>query len=464
MKDEGMFSEGETLKIEGKESYLSQMNARVKIIDILTKVETRQAFSDKLLEKELKDLDENDRRFVTEVVNGVLRWRGRLDWYLQQLYLGEFDDLIIDVKNNLRSSIYQLIFLEKIPPYAVLYEAVEIAKAKYNQKTANLVNAVLRNFLRQQKKLEILETQLEILDKIALKLSHPKWMVQRWIEYWGIDEVRKLCEANNQRPRLSVRLNKNLVNQDEFFDILRKNEISYEVHPDFPNFVWIDNFHEFRQLDFLIKGWVSVQDVSTGLPILALEPQPGEKILDMCAAPGGKSGYIVEKMQNKGILLALDRYLSRIRLTRDNLQRLGYSNFQVIVADSNFVPCNILFDRILVDAPCSGLGVLSKRVDLKWKRTEKDIQNMKVVQLSLLQSALNSLKSGGIIVYSTCTIEPEENEKVIEEFLERNPNVQLEELRGMIPDKYLINKYFVQTFPHKHQMDGSFVARMKKVK
>lgn len=449
------------LKSEKPADYQSQINARAKIVEILTKVDERQAYSDKLLDRELKEFDENDRRFITEVVNGVLRWRNRLDWYLQQLYTGEFENLIPEVKNNLRSSLYQLIYLDKIPPYAVLFEAVEITKERFNQKTANLVNAILRNFIRQQRKFEMLETQLDILDKLSLRYSHPRWLVQRWIEYWGIDEVSRLCEANNSRPRLSVRLNLLKADREVFFKSLDENGIIYETHPHFPNFVWIDNFQEFRKLDFLIKGWVTVQDVSTGLPILALDPQPGETILDMCAAPGGKSGYIAELMQNQGILITLDRHYSRIKLTRDNLQRLGISNSHYVAADANTLPIRVLFDRILVDAPCTGFGVLNKRVDLKWKRTEQDIINMKKVQLALLHSAANVLKPGGVIVYSTCTIEPEENEHVIEKFLEEHPQFELESLSDVIPDNYLGDRYFVQTFPHKHRMDGSFAARLR---
>ncbi|MEJ2634956.1 MAG: 16S rRNA (cytosine(967)-C(5))-methyltransferase RsmB [Calditrichia bacterium] len=457
-----MSKDNELLDSGQKQEYTSQINARAKIVDILTKVESRMAYSDKLLEKELKEFEDVDRRFITEIVNGVLRWRLRLDWYLNQLYTGAYENLITEVKNNLRSSVYQLVYMDKVPPYAVLYEAVEIAKAKYNQKTANLVNAVLRNFLRQQKKFDVMETQLDVLERFSLKYSHPKWLVQRWIEYWGIDEVALLCEANNKRPRLSVRLNERLIDRDVFFKVLDENGVRYEIHPQFPNFVWIDNFQEFRKLDFINKGWVSVQDISTGLPVLALDPQVGETILDMCAAPGGKTGYIGEKMENRGKIFALDRRLSRIRLTLENLERLGLSNFEVMAADSNSLPMNLRFDRILLDAPCSGYGVLSKRVDLKWKRTEENIFSMKTLQLSLLDSAATVLKPGGVLVYSTCTIEPEENDKVISAFLEQHPEFGLEDLRSLVPAVYLEDRYFVKTFPHKHKMDGSFAARLRK--
>jgi 16S rRNA (cytosine967-C5)-methyltransferase len=442
---------------------VSQLNARIKIIELLTRVETRQSYSDKLLERTLEEFNEVDRALVTEVVNGTLRWQLRLDWILSQLYVGEYKNLISDVKNNLRSSLYQLIYLDKIPAYAVLNEAVEIAKTKFNQKTANLVNAILRNYLRQAQKLEYLEIQLDILERLAINYSHPSWLIQRWIENWGVDEVELLCQANNKRPRISIRLNRLSAQIDSFFSVLEENSIPYEVHPDFPDFVWIDDFSEFRKLDFLKKGWVSVQDISAGLPVLLLDPQKGEVILDMCSAPGGKAGYMTEKMENEGLLIALERHYSRAKFLRDNLNRVDAKNFHVITGDSLNLPFKIQFDKILIDAPCSGLGVLNKRVDLKWKRTQQDIENMSNLQSEMLRSAANALKPNGVIVYSTCTIEPLENEVVIENFLKNHPNFKLDNLRQFAPQHYLWDKYTLRTFPHQHQCDGSFAVRLLKI-
>ncbi|NOX38473.1 MAG: 16S rRNA (cytosine(967)-C(5))-methyltransferase RsmB [Calditrichaeota bacterium] len=440
----------------------SQINARAKIIEILNRVEMRQAFTDKLLEKELNEFEEADRSLITEVVYGVLRWRYRLDWFLRQLYVGEFEDLIPDVKNNLRSSLYQLMFLEKIPPYAVLNEAVEIAKQKFNQKTANLVNAILRNYLRQQKKLEYMEMQLDVLERMAVQYSHPKWLLQRWIEYWGVDEVTHLIEKNNERPKLFIRVNHLKTDREQVKQVLEQAGLEYEEHPDFPNFLWIKDFSAFRKLDLLRQGWVSVQDVSTGLPVMILDPQPGETVLDACAAPGGKAGFIGERMQNQGLLVAIDRHFNRVKMLRDNLLRWGITTARYIQADATQLPMTLLFDKILLDVPCTGFGVLNKRVDLKWKRSAEDIENMQRLQLQMLDAAARVCKPGGAIVYSTCTIEPEENEVVVEKFLETHPEFQLENLMGELPVDYLWNQHYVRTFPHKHDMDGSFAARLRK--
>lgn len=215
-------------------------------------------------------------------------------------------------------------------------------------------------------------------------------------------------------------------------------------------------------MDLIKRGWVSVQDISTGLPVILLDPQPGDRVLDMCAAPGGKAGYIAEKLQEKGNLITLDRHVSRLHTLRENFQKLEYFSFNPIAADAVSLPLQGTFDKILIDAPCSGFGVLQKRVDLKWKRTEQDIQNMKNLQLNLLESAAAVLKPDGKLVYSTCTIEPEENEVLINNFLEVHPELERVKIGKKIQPAYVSDFYYVRTFPHKHHMDGSFAVLLQK--
>jgi 16S rRNA (cytosine967-C5)-methyltransferase len=445
------------------ETLPSQKSARSKIIDILTRVDTRQSYTDKLLEREIGHFNDEDKALITEVVNGVLRWRYRLDWYLNQLYVGEYESLIPDVKNNLRSSIYQLIYLDRIPAYAVLNEAVEIAKSKYNQKTANLVNAILRNFLRQQKKLEFLELKLDYLQRLCVTYSHPEWLIRRWIDQWGLDDTMAMCEYNNARPRLTVRVNKLKMQKiDQFIADLQNAGIAFEQHPDFPEFFWIDNFGEFRKLNYLSDGSVCVQDISTSLPVRLLDPLPGETVLDMCAAPGGKSALIAEKMNNEGLLISVEKHFPRARALKDNLLRLGANVAEVVNADALKLPFQLKFYRILLDAPCSGLGVINKRVDLKWKRTAEEIEQMHQLQVNLLESAAMHLKDGGVLVYSTCTIEPRENEESVDEFLAKHPEFIKDEVSPWVPSAYCWAKNVVRTFPHKHKMDGSFAVRLVK--
>ena len=286
--------------------------------------------------------------------------------------------------------------------------------------------------------------------------------MQRWIEQWGVDETVALCKSNNERPVVSLRINNLLADRESLFRTLDHSNIEYRVHEDFPEFFYVADFSEFRKLDFLKRGWVTVQDISTGIPVRLLSPRPGETVLDMCAAPGGKSGYMAELMQNQGLILALEKHPGRARSLKDNLQRNGANVAAVVIGDGLKLPSARQFDKILLDAPCSGFGVLSKRVDLRWKRTLQDIQNMQRLQLELLKAAAHALRDGGVMVYSTCTIELEENEKVVERFLEETSGFVLDNLSEDIPDAYLWNRNSVRTFPHRHQMDGSFCVRLRK--
>ena len=324
------------------------------------------------------------------------------------------------------------------------------------------MNAILRNYLRQARRLELSEIELPYLERLAVRYSHPFWLLQRWVEFWGIDEVMKLCEANNQRPRIYGRINALRADRKVVLKILEENNIPYQVHEDFPEFLAIDNFGEFRKLDLMRKGWISIQDVSTGIPVRLLQPRPGDRVLDMCAAPGGKASYLAEQMNNQGQLVCLERHVHRARLLADNLNRLGVACADVVCADALACPTTALFDRILLDAPCSGFGVLQKRVDLKWKRTLEDIEHMSQLQARLLDCADTLLKPGGRLVYSTCTIDPLENEQVVQQFLEQHPEYVAEDLSGELPAHYLWSKCFVRTFPHRHWMDGSFAVRLYK--
>jgi len=440
----------------------SQINARMRIIEILTRVDTQQSYTDRLLENELNAFNDADRRLITETVNGVLRWRLRLDWFLKQLYVGDYDKLIPDVKSNLRSSAYQLMFLDRIPPYAVLNEAVEISKKRFSQKTANLVNAILRNYLRQEKKLEYAELQLDFLERMSVTYSHPKWLIQRWIEQWGVDDTVALCKSNNSRPLLTARVNFLKSTREAILHKMEENEIRFTESKYMENFFRIENFSSFRQLGLIPGGEVSIQDVSTGLPVQLLNPQKGERILDMCAAPGGKCGYIAQKMENSGSITAIEKHAARAETMKENLKRLGVTNTEILNTNALSFETAELFDRILLDAPCSGFGVLNKRVDLRWKRTAEDISEMKQLQKQLLEKAATLLKPGGHLVYSTCTIDPDENEAIVEEFLKNHSGFISVDLTDIAPTSFLWDKYTLRTFPQRHGIDGSYAVLLQK--
>ncbi|GAB4170560.1 MAG: 16S rRNA (cytosine(967)-C(5))-methyltransferase RsmB [Calditrichia bacterium] len=439
-----------------------QIQVRQKIMDVLDRIDTRYAYSDKLLANELNDLSDLDKKLATEIIHGVMRWREKLDWYIIQLYNGDFESLLQSVKSILRAALYQLIFLDKVPAYAVLNESVELAKKKFNQRTANLVNAILRNYLRQDKKLEWMLTQLDILEKYSIQLSHPKWLIQRWIEYWGIDEVEKLCLANNQVPDIFVKRNTLKVDKQEFESLLDSKDIEYEADSILPNFYKISNFQKFKNSHLLEEGYAFVQDPSAALPVILLQPEANNLVWDMCAAPGAKSVHLGLLTEDKAKIIASDIYLNRVILIKKISKNLGLKKIYPIVGDSISLEFKEQFDKILLDAPCSGFGVLRKRTDLRWKKTEKDIADLNNLQYRLLEKAARALKSGGELVYSTCTIELAENDLVIDQFLNHHQEFSVLPAGNRLDKKWVDEKGFVRTFPHRHQIDGSFAVLLKK--
>lgn len=438
------------------------LRVRSRIVDILDKIESRFAYSDKLLQNELDEFAPQDRSLAVEIVHGVMRWREKLDWYIRQLYKGEFENLLLTVKSILRAALYQLIFLDRVPAYAVLNESVEIAKSRFNQRTANLVNAILRNFIRQEKKLDWMLTQLDILDKFSIQWSHPRWLIQRWIEYWGIDEVEMLCMANNQPSPIFVKVNLLKITPDEFERMLREAGIPFDPFPLLEGFYQIEDFQAFRNGKFLENGFAFVQDPSAALPVLLLKPEPGLTVWDMCAAPGAKTVHLAVIMRDQGMIIASDLYAGRVKLIQKIAQNMNLTSVIPVVGDALTLEFRNLCDKILLDAPCSGFGVLRKRSDLRWKKTEQEIHELTVLQRRLLEKAAYWLKPGGELVYSTCTIEPEENEQVIHQFLSDHPEFSLIHAGERIPGPWVNQEGFIRTFPHRHEMDGSFAALMKK--
>ncbi len=275
------------------------------------------------------------------------------------------------------------------------------------------------------------------------------------------EELEKLLATNNEVPGLTLRINKMKVNPAEFLSLLDKQNVPYQGSAFIDYFVKVRSLSGISQLNIFQSGFFSIQDESAALPVLLLEPRPGERVIDMCAAPGGKTTFIAELMQNQGEILAVDKYESKLNLIRMSCERLGITNVRLTVADSTELETEPV-DKIIVDAPCSGLGVLRKKPDIKWKRQQSDITRLAKRQRSLLDNAARLLKPGGILVYSTCTTEPEENAEVVKAFLKDHPEFTADDASRFVNKSLVSPDGFVETFPHRHHIDGSFAARLVK--
>lgn len=432
-------------------------------VKILNRVERTDSYLERLLDNEMRnaELSGPDKALLYEIVHGVIRWMGRLDWVLNGFYKGQFSKAIPNLKNGLRVGLYQILFLDRIPDHAAVNEAVEFVKKLQGQKPADLTNAILRNIVRSKNAIRYPDPEEDLVGYLSAYYSHPSWMVKRYLARFGRDETEKLLFANNEKPYLTLRINALKVKADEFKELLDSVNLHYSAGRYLPEFFKLQNLTNITAWEYFRKGYFNIQDESAGLACRLLGVHDGMKVLDMCAAPGGKTAYIAALMHNTGEIIALDRYDSRLNLLRKNSERLGLTCVKTVETDARDYSSE-QFDRVLADVPCSGTGTVSKKPDIKWKKDLFDIRKMSQLQYELLEKASELVKPGGILVYSTCSIEPEENYEVVKRFLDEHPGFRLQSAEDRFPDDILDEHGCIQTFPHKHFMDGAFAAKLVK--
>ncbi|MFQ6113857.1 MAG: 16S rRNA (cytosine(967)-C(5))-methyltransferase RsmB [bacterium] len=441
-------------------------SARQIAVNILEQVHKKGHHADALISDSFgkQTLKQEDKSLVLELVNGTLRWRGLLDWILTDYFQGDFKSCHARLKSILELSLYQLKFLNKIPEYAAVSQGVAIAKKHGGKAWGNLVNGVLRSYLREEKSLEFPSFEIDPVSALAVRYSHPRWMVQRWLNRFGLEEAKQLCQFNNRRPMISLRVNLQKTSVEALLKTFEKYGIRAELSEYFSDFIKISKPQDLTQLPPFNEGLFSVQDESTAIACLLLAPEKGETVLDLCAAPGGKAGYLAQLMEDTGIVLAVDSNPQRMNLVKQNTRRLRLRSVVPIIANGTVFSLGKPVDKVLLDAPCSGLGVLAKRADLRWKRQLQDIYELKKLQKSLIQNAGNLVRKGGVLVYSTCTIEPEENEEVVEDFLGEHKDFELDHDSNLLNKVFMNSRGYWTTLSHKCKMDGTFSARMVKVK
>ena len=434
-------------------------------IKILNRVDRTDAYLDKLLDIELKNsnLTGPDKALLFEIVHGVTRWLGRIDWILNGFYKGQYSKSIPNVKNALRVALYQILFLDKVPDYAAVNESVEFVKKLQGQKHADQTNAVLRNIIRNKDGIRYLNPEEDIIGYLSAYYSHPSWMVKRWLNRFGKEETEKLLIANNCKPSMTLRVNGLATTKEELIKLLNSVDLKFTESKFHNEFVKLNNLTNIADWEYFRKGYFSIQDESTGFPIKLLDAKPGMRVLDLCAAPGGKTAFIADFMNNEGEIIALDRFESRLKILQKNLERLKVNNVKTIAVDGLEYEEENLFDRVLVDAPCSGLGTLTKKPDLKWKKGLGDIRKIVNMQYELLVKGAFLLKPGGFLVYSTCTIEPEENFEIVKKFLTENSEFTLVNVESEFDASLIDANGCIQTFPHVHGIDGSFGAKIQRI-
>lgn len=437
-------------------------NVRDAALNILLTVDKSQAYSNLLLNQTIekyKITEAKDRGLLTELTYGTLQYKYTLDYYLEPFVRGKLD---LWVRWLLRLSLYQMHYLTRIPAHAAVNEAVEIAKRRGHKGIASTVNGILRSILRDGVR-PLTEIGDEV-ERLAIETSHPQWLAARWVEMYGFEQARDMLHENNVPPLQTMRVNTTKVTVDEALHILEREGVQAKRSEIMPQCIHLMSGTAARTSLFK-KGFATIQDESSMLPATVLDPQPGERIYDMCAAPGGKTTHIAEKMGNEGKILASDLHAKKLDLIDENASRLGLTIIEAVPLDGRKAAALLgeaSFDRVLVDAPCSGLGVMRRKPDIKYTKREEDLANLQTIQLALLDNAVKIVKPGGRIVYSTCTVDRTENEGTVAAFLAAHPDMETENMQ--LPSS-LIDKQqngMLQIFPQDFGSDGFFVASFRK--
>jgi 16S rRNA (cytosine967-C5)-methyltransferase len=441
--------------------------AREAAAKILQEVHTKGAYANVALARALRrtEFSAVDRRFVTELVYGAVKAGDTLDWILRCYVNRPLKKIVPMVQEILRIGLYQIFYMDKVPASAACNEAVELTKKYSHAGTVKFVNAVLRTAVREPEKAKFPEGKGKATAYLALSSQHPQWLVKRWIHQFGYDEAAKLCAFDNEPAVLSLRVNTLKTTRDKMLSLLQ--EAGNEATPSAlaPEGIICRSHGALDELAPLQQGLLQVQDESSMQVAHVVDPQPGEFIIDACSAPGGKATHMAALMADKGRVLACDIYDHKIARIRENAERLGLSCIEACLLDARELgkvyPAQA--DRVLVDAPCSGLGVLRRKPDARWNKDEAALRELPKLQMEILCSAAAAVRLGGVLVYSTCTIMPEENEAVVQEFLAAHPEFSLETTGHFLPTEQR-EESMVQLLPQREGTDGFFIVRMRKEK
>lgn len=441
---------------------MANVNAREVALKIIGEVDGGGAYANIALARELsrQRLSDQDRRFVTELVYGTVKAGETLDWLLGHYSSRPLGQTPAVIRNILRMGAYQLFFLSKVPASAACNQAVELAKKYGHAGTVKFVNAVLRSAARAPEKAVYPDKEKAAAQYLSLKYFHPAWLVDRWLARLGFDECEALCRVDNATPPLSLRTNTLKISQEELLERLAAEGVVCLPSQWTPEGIVCSEFPALATLASLREGLFQVQDESSMLVGHVLAPRPGEFVIDACGAPGGKSTHIAALMKDEGRVLSVDLYEHKLKITRENAARLGITSIETRQLDATGLAGLYAgqADRVLVDAPCSGLGVLRRKPDSRWRKSESQLLELPKLQSAILESAAGCVKPGGVLVYSTCTTEPEENQQVVEAFLAKNPEFTLQRGGDYLPVPR--PEEMVQLWPQRDETDGFFIARM----
>lgn len=436
-------------------------------LDILLSIEKEKSFSNIALNKMIpKTMERRDENFIRELVYGVIENKLYIDYIIKNASKIKIKKIHPLVMSILRLGIYQIIFMDSVPNSAAVNESVNLAKKRGHKGTITFVNGVLRNISRNPSEFNRLDSN-KPLEYLSIKYSHPEYLVEEWLGQYGYDFTEKLLEANNLTPPLNIRVNTLKTNREDLIKKLKVKNIECEKGILSKSSLMVKNPHRIIESDEFKSGLFTIQDESSMLVGQVLNPQEGSLVLDMCSAPGGKATHIAQLMNNKGRIIARDIYDHKIKLIEENIKRLDAKIIETELFDALKLDDKLInkVDYCLIDAPCSGLGLIRRKPEIKWNRKKNHIEDLISLQYQILNTGKNYIKDGGILLYSTCTIYDGENLSMIRSFLENNKNFRLEpitEIDEQFDEYGTLKDGFIQLYPHIHGTDGFFIAKMKK--
>ncbi|OOM13654.1 16S rRNA (cytosine(967)-C(5))-methyltransferase RsmB [Clostridium saccharobutylicum] len=437
------------------------MNCRKLAVKILNRVLNEGGYSNIVLSKELNEveLSDKDKALLTEIVYGVLRRKKTLDIIIAN-FIKDINLMDKNILNILRVAIYQMNFLDKIPSYAACNEAVEEAK-EISESNSKLVNGILRSFTKNPDDINVPGNKI---DEYAYKFSFEPWMIRLLIKQYGENVAKRIMTGLNQIPTVSIRVNELKSNYDDVYDELEEMEYNIEDGTVCPEAICIKGGKSIENNPLFKEGKITVQDESAMLIAPLLELEEGMQVIDLCSAPGGKTTHISEILQNTGKVLAFDVHESKLGLIKDNCDRLGITNVEVNINDATKLNADLISssDRVLIDVPCSGIGIIRKKPEIKWNKKRTDLRQIIPIQRDIMENAWQYLKRGGIMVYSTCTLNKEENEENIEWFLNKYKDCEIKKVFVGKQDNLVYNKDGSLTIMPNERMDGFFVTKLQK--
>ncbi|HLT45843.1 MAG TPA: 16S rRNA (cytosine(967)-C(5))-methyltransferase RsmB [Rubricoccaceae bacterium] len=406
--------------------------------------------------------DPGDARLASELVAGVTRHRRRLDFVLARFYRGDPGQLDPLLRQVLRVGLYELL-VRGTPPHAAVSEAVKAARALLHPGAASLANGLLRAVARASERGELPEPATgDPAEDLAVRESHPTWLVRRWLDRYGEAETLALLRAGNAAPAFGLRVNVLKTTVEALGARLDGLGVGWRRSRYLDDFVVVERLQPVLRAGLLDEGLCAVQDEAAGLVVRVLDPRPGERVLDGAAAPGGKAVYAAQRMGDRGEVVAVDPHEARTALVRRAAEAQGVTIVRAVAADLRAFEAEAPFDRVLLDAPCTGLGVLAKRADLRWNRRPEDLAALTALQDALLDAAARHVRPGGLLVYATCTLEPEENAGRVAAFLGRHPAFRREPVGDLVPEAMRTPEGDYAALPHVHGTDGAYAARLRR--